>query len=388
MNDPATASRDFLYLRQCLAPRWAEADSALIESYVDQRFGPGAAVYYDSMLEGFFDDIGRALKTAAPVIANVAGGVARGAMSGSSLGLPGIIGGALAGGAGTALSSYGHGTARDIGNVLNTGMQFASQLTPMGQLGNQVGSTLSSLGSGPITAQSALGAVGQIAGGLGASGQMPGGLGAALGAVGQIAGGLGGSGQPPAGLGAAGQLASALGRPEVQQAMVAMQMGPAGRTAIPGPNGIPIPTPAIAGMVQNLAAQAIEEAAAWGNVGDANLAYMADANGEWVGDPSEDGDRSARVWDLLNRAQLERLQAAMAAVQQPPAFARRSRMEQPLPLEWRAQLTQDMLAGFGEASWDGEADEAWDGESFDEAWNDEAWEPEASFDEDLEPAYG
>jgi hypothetical protein len=341
MNDPATASSDFPYLRQCLAPRWAEADSALIESYVDGRFGPGAAVYYDSMLEGFFDDIGKALGAAAPVIANVAGGVARGAMSGSSLGLPGIIGGALVGGAGTALSSYGHGTARDIGNVLNTGTQFASQLTPMGQLGNQVGSTISGLGTGPMTGQRALGA--------------------------------------------AGQLASALGRPEVQQALVAMQMGQAGRTTVPvGNAGTPVPTAAVAGMVQNLAAQAIDEAAAWGNVAEADLAYMTDAAGEWVGDPSEDGDRSARVWDLLNRAQLERLQAAIATArpQQRSAF----RME-PLPGDWRAQLTQDMLAGIGEAGWDEDA-EAWN----DEAWSEEAWEPEASFDEAadwrMEPAYG
>jgi hypothetical protein len=328
MNDPATASRDFPYLRQCLAPRWAEADSALIESYVDQRYGAGAAAYYDSLLEGFFDDIGRALQTAAPMIANVAGGVARGAMAGSSLGLPGIIGGALVGGTGTALSSYGSGTARDIGNVLNTGTQFASQLTPMGQLGNQVGSTLSGLGQRPITAQS--------------------------------------------GVGAAGQLAGLLGRPEVQQALVAMQMGQAGRSTVPvGSAGTSVPTTAIAGLVQNLAAQAIDEAAAWGNVAEADLGYMADRNGELVGDPSEDDDRAARVWDLLNRAQFERLQAAMTASQQQrAAFTGRSRTE-PLSADWRAQLTHDMLAGVGEADW--EADAA-------EAWGDEAWEPEATFD--------
>ncbi|MBK6005006.1 hypothetical protein JJB11_02775 [Ramlibacter ginsenosidimutans] len=341
MNDPATASRDYLYLRQCLAPRWAEADAEVIESWVDQRLGPGAAAYYDALLEGFFDDIGRALRTAAPAIANVAGGVARGAMAGSSLGLPGIIGGALVGGTGTALSSYGSGTARDIGNVLNTGTQFASQFTPMGQLGNQVGSTISGLGHGPMTAQR--------------------------------------------GLGAAGQLASALGRPEVQQALIAMQMGQAGRTSVPvGSNGTQVPTAAIAGMVNHLAQQAVAEAAAWGNVAGADLGYMAGANGEWVGDPSEDGDRAARVWDLLNRAQLERLQATVATARPPrPAFG-----GEPLPADWRALLTQDMLAGIGEAGWDGEATEAWN----DEAWADEAWEPEASdyeaVDWRMEPVYG
>lgn len=344
MNDPASASRDLLYLRQCLAPRWAEADTALIESYVDQRLGAGAAAYYDSLLEGFFDDVGRALKTAAPIITNVAGGVARGAMAGSSLGLPGIIGGALVGGAGTALSSYGHGTARDIGNVLNTGTQFASQLTPMGQLGNQIGSTVSGLGQRPITTRGALGA--------------------------------------------AGQLASILGRPEVQQALIAMQMGQAGRTTVPvGSAGTPVPTAAIAGMVRNLAAQAVDEAAAFGNVAEADLGYMADSSGEFVGDPSEDDDRAARVWDLLNRAQLERLQAAVAATQRPPAMARRA-FAQALPADWRMQFTQDLLAGIGEDRWDADAAQAWS----DEAWSDEAWEPEAAIDEAtdwrMEPMYG
>lgn len=370
MTYPPNASHAaYPHLRQCLAPQYGDALAEDIESYMDQRFGSGAADHYEEYLEGFFDDIGRALQRAAPVVANVAGGMVRGGMAGSSLGLPGIIGGAVVGGAGTAMSSYGSGSLRDVGNALNTGTKVASQFSPMGQVGDQLGSSLSSLGQGRITPQRLVQQGGQL---LSSAGQA--GLGGRAAPMVASIGGLLGQG----GGGAAGQLASLLGRPEVQQALMAMLIGPAGRRTVPvGGAQTPVPTTAIAGLLQNLSAQAVSEAAAWGEGAESDLAYMADARGEFVGDPSEEDDRAARVWDLLNHAQLERLTAAaMQAATGPQRHG-----YSPMPDYWRAALTEDMLAGFGE--FDGEAEftsAEFEGEAWgDEAWGDEAadWAPEA-----------
>jgi hypothetical protein len=141
------------------------------------------------------------------------------------------------------------------------------------------------------------------------------GLSAGLGAFGgggaasALAGLLGGG--RSSGGGAANQLFSLLGRPEVQQALTALNLGPAGRRSVPvGAAQTPVPTTAIAGLLQTLAGQAISEAAAESDGAESALAYMADDSGELVGDPSLDHDRAQRVWALLNQAQLERLDAA------------------------------------------------------------------------------
>ncbi len=66
-------------------------------------------------IEGFFDDVGKAFSTvakvAAPVVSSALPGVISGAMGGAALGPIGIIGGALAGGLGSALSHQGGGGA-------------------------------------------------------------------------------------------------------------------------------------------------------------------------------------------------------------------------------------------------------------------------------------
>ncbi len=367
------ASEDaYPYLRQCLAPEYAELDAESLEAFMDERFGEGAAEHYDEYLEGFFDDLGRTFKKVAPVVANVAGGVARGAMSGASLGLPGIIGGALVGGAGTALSSYAKGPLRNVGNVLNTGTQIASQFSPMGRIGNQVGSMVSGLGQGKLTPQRLLQQGGQLLSATGVGGPAMAGLGSLLG------GGRGaGAGGAAAGLlgllgggggGAAGQLSSLLGRPEVQQAMMALNLGPAGRRSVPvGSAQTPVPTTAIAGLLQRLTAQAIDEAAALHEGAETGLGYMADANGEFVGDPAEEDDRAARVWDLLNQAQVERL--ALVARQRPRPEPRAT--AGPRAEDWHALLTEDLVAGIGEGldEYDGEdwADSAEDSGLVEEA---------------------
>lgn len=368
MHHSPNASQDaYPYLRQCLAPQFADADAESIESFMDQRFGLGAAEHYDAYLEGFFDDLGRTFQRVAPMVANVAGGMVSGAGTGAQFGLPGIIAGAVAGGAGRALSSYGQGPVRDVGNVLNTGMQVASQFSPMGRIGNQVGSTLSGLGQGPITPQRLLQQGGQLLASAGQGG-MGGRAAPALAALGGLMGQGGG--------GAAGQLSSLLGRPEVQQALMALNLGPVGRSTVPvGAAHMPMPTTAIAGLLQQLSGMVASEAAAWSDGAESDLAYMADAHGEFVGDPAEEDDRAARVWDLLNQAQLERL--ATLAMQPRPALRRMA--PPPLPEDWRTQFTEDLLAGLGEFEGEAHIEHS---EAEAEAWGDETaiWTMEASHD--------
>jgi hypothetical protein len=274
------------YLRQVLAPEYAVLPVATLEAFMDERFGEGSAQQHDEMLEGFFDDLGRTLAKVAPAIGNVAGGVARGAMAGSSLSVPGIIAGAVMGGAGTALSSYGTGTLRDVGRALDSGVNIAGQFSPMGRLGQTVGSAISGVSKGGFTSRAFAQQGGQL-------------LSAGLG---QLTGGGGG---------AAGQLAGLLQRPEFQQALAALQLGSAGRRHVNvGSAQTPVPTTAIAGLLQSLVAQTIDEAAGESDGAESDLAYMTDAKGSLVGDPSLGDDRSQRVLALLDQAQRERLLSA------------------------------------------------------------------------------
>lgn len=314
MNYPA--------LRECLAPQYADVSAEALDEYMDERFGPGAAALADDYVEGFFDDVGRAFRKAAPVIGSVASGAARGALSGSALGLPGIIGGAVLGGTGSALSRHGRGgTLRGIGQALNTGTQIAGAFSPAGRAG--------------------------------------GGLGAALGALG---------GQRGAGGSAASRLMSLLQRPELRQALTALSLGPAGRANVPvGAARTPVPTTAITGLLQNLAAQAIDEAAELADGSEAALAYMADDSGEMVGDPNDDTARDARVAQLLDRAQRERLRALS---ERPPRRRRRLAAcpecggpvpVQRMPRRWLPApapedadwITEDLLDGLAEGLADG-----------------------------------
>lgn len=309
---------------------------------MDDRFGVGAARQYDEYLEGFFDDVVKTVRAAAPIVANVAGGVARGAMTGSSLGLPGIIGGAIAGGAGTALSSYAHGPLRDVGNVMQRGMQVASQLTPQGRMGDTIGSAVSGIGRGGFTPRAFLQQGINMAGGL-AGGGAPGGS-------------------------AASALFGLIGRPEVQQALAAMNLGPAGRTSIPvGAAQTPVPTSAIAGLLHSLAGQAVDEAAAESDGSELPLAYMSDGAGGLVGDPGLADDRNARVLALLGQAHADRIQSitqqqllqqVLQAVQSAPADCPRCSANQaafprsrftPLAAEaWDYHLGEDFAEDLGE----------------------------------------
>lgn len=315
---------DLRYLREVVDPSLAALPAYALREQVDSAFGEGFAEAMDADLEGVFDGIGRAFSSAArdvgrfaqraaPAVAHIGGGVIQGAMSGSAAGLPGIIAGAAVGGAGAGLSRYGSGAARQVGQALTGVTQIAGQFSPMGRAGGAIGSAVSGLGGlasrrgrpnfGQIAGQvgqAALGALGGSAGG-GAMSQVAGLLRSpqAAGALGQMFGG--GSG--------AGQLMSALQRPETQQALAALRLGPMGRPSIPmGPQQLPVPTGAFAQLVGHLAQQAAGAVPArQGEDEGEAIAFMADDEGGFFGDPASAGDRAARLWDMMNEAQAERL---------------------------------------------------------------------------------
>jgi hypothetical protein len=344
-------------LRTVVAPQLVMLPPDQLRLSIDSQFGEGYADQIESDLGEFWGSIGRALSNtardvgqavqrAAPAIAHVAGGVVQGAMAGSSAGLPGIIAGAAVGGTGAGLSRYGQGSARDVGNALNTATQFASQLSPLGRVGGTLGQTVSGLGGlargGPnaggqaasILMQGAGGLLGQIGGGAaGGAGQqfagqggMPGrslpGRSAPGNGIGQIAGLLGSpqiggllSGMF-GGSGAAGQLASALQRPEIHQALAAQRLGPLGANTIAtGINRNPVPAAAFAQLIAMLAQQAAQESVWTENAETAeaaDFAFMGDGQGGFSGDPSLAEDRASHLWNLLNESQAERLVEAIA----------------------------------------------------------------------------
>jgi hypothetical protein len=321
------------HLAGVLGPDFATLSNRDIEAWMDGEYGEGSAEHYEQYLEGIFGSIGKAFKAAAkdvgkfatkaaPVIAQVGGGALQGAMSGAALGPIGMIGGAAVGGTAAGLSKYGKGTAKGIGGVLQGVTGVAGQFSPLGRIGSAAGSAISGLASGKGlkgVAGAALGAVGSM---------IPGGAGGQ--ALSAVTGLLGGKG--PAGLALPGsatqamgaltslfgggrastQLMSLLQRPETMQALAAMSMGRAGRRMIPvGSAQTPVPATAIANLVGQLANQASVEAAEYSDGAEAELAYMTGEDGEMLGDPALDRDRTERVWQLLNIAQAERVAEAI-----------------------------------------------------------------------------
>jgi hypothetical protein len=311
------------HLRQVMHPDYALLPHAELSELVDSMYGPGSAERYDEYLEGIFGDIGKAFSSAArdvgrfaakaaPVVATVGGGALQGAMAGSSLGLPGIIAGAAAGGVGAGLSKYGSGTARSIGGALSGVTNIAGQFSPMGRLGGSLGGAISGLAGSGGRSNIGGAAVNALSGLLGSRGA---GMAGAAGALGSLVGGAGRGGSPVSALtslfggsSASGQLLSLLQRPETQRALAAMNLGPLGRSTIPlGAGKTPVPVSAFTNLIGQLSNQASAEAAALSGDGESALQYMTDQEGEFVGDPALDRDRAARVWELLNEAQAERV---------------------------------------------------------------------------------
>src|SRR6476469_1991288 len=145
-------------LREHLAPELAELSDEQIDVLVEQFYGAG---FTGEDLEGFFDTlkhglgnvagaVGNFAKKAAPVVTGALPGVAQGAMAGSALGPFGMLAGAIAGGAGSALSRSKNPALSGIGRGLGTATQLASAVRggAAGGIGSLLQGGLSQLGGG------------------------------------------------------------------------------------------------------------------------------------------------------------------------------------------------------------------------------------------------
>src|SRR5215467_4112108 len=206
----------FPQIRSALAPEYAELPAEDLAALLAQ-----SGIRAEAM-EGFFDDVGNFFKKAAPVVAQVAGkalpGIISGATTGAALGPWGALGGAVLGGVTSALSG-------------------GKPAAPAGR------------GGGPLAsvAGAALPALAGLAGGAGGP------LGALAGAAAPaLAGLVGGQGGNPAGV-----LLGLLGRPELQQALKSMALGPMGAKTVPaGAAGTPVPVSGFANLLGTLASKA------------------------------------------------------------------------------------------------------------------------------------
>jgi hypothetical protein len=372
MNASTPSQNQLFNLRQVVAAELAVLPTPALVRHFDGLYGEGAAEAYDEYLEGIFDDIGKTLsravntvadvaKKAAPVVAKVGGGALQGALAGSALGLPGIIGGAVLGGAGAGLSAYGKGTARDIGGVLSGVTNLAGQFSPAGKAGGALGSVIGGLagGGGKGAAGAAVNALGGLLGGGGGQ----------LGALAGGAGSLGALGSLFGGSGAGGQLISLLQRPETMHALAALNLGSAGRSSVRvGAAQTPIPVGAIANLIGTLAQQAAAEAAA--GDGEAEPAYMIGESGDYMGDPASPRDRAAAVWNALNNAQAERVVEAFHQARAAPA----GRRQYEAVGDW----------GPGEALFDAEMDMVELSEAVDESFEEDFAEGVEEWEEDYE----
>jgi hypothetical protein len=357
---PDAAVVKYPYLRSVIDPQLAALPAQQLEALMENQFGPGAAEQYDEYFEGFFGDVGKwasgaardvghfATK-AAPVVANIGGGVIRGATTGASLGLPGIIGGAIAGGVGQGFASYGSGTLRDIGKGMNSGISLAGQFTGTGRIGNTLGTALSGIGQGQNVMKTALGAASSLAGGAMGGSALGG---SALGKFAGLAGGQSGITSALSGLigggqggSAAGQLMGLLQRPEVLQSLGAMAMGSSGRPTIPvGSAQTPVPTSAFANLLGLLANRAADEQVALSDGSESNLRYLMDDAGEWVVDPSESEQRAAHLYYLLNAAEYERMVQAEQQLQMQQRHQQRVEQQQVRQqIAYQEQLRQARL---------------------------------------------
>lgn len=240
------------HLREVLDDRFASLSDDELEALFESAFGEGIT---PAEYEEFFGSIGRAardvgrfVQKAAPTIAGVAKGALSGAAAGSVGGPFGAIGGALIGGASSALSRHGTGSVRDVGRALGGVVTTAGLLTGRGAL-------------------------------------MPGAPGLMQGLVGR--------GANPA----TNALHAVLRQPETLRALSALFSGRNPTIAV-GRSRIPVPAHAFAGLLGALAREA--EAEAWvGDDTETVPGYLVDSAGQLVVDPSDPELRAARLLQLL-----------------------------------------------------------------------------------------
>lgn len=234
------------HLRELLDERFTALSDDEIDAVFADALGEGVSpAEYEEFFGGLGQAISRLARQAGPALGPVLRGAGQGAAAGSLLGPVGTIGGAIAGGLGSALGTHARGPARDIGRA--------------------------------------------VSGVVGTAGMLGGGVPGALGGV------LGRRGGP-----ATSALQAVLGRPETARALNAMFTGR--NPAIPvGRAGAPVPANAFAGLLSALAREAEAEAEAQAGWADSVPvpAYLLDAEGQLVVDPTDQQQRAARLLQLL-----------------------------------------------------------------------------------------
>ena len=116
-------------LRDMLDDRYADLSDAEFEAAFESAFGEHVTpAEYEEFFGGLSQALGSVVKTVAPVLQSAAPGLLSGPIAGAPLGLPGIIGGALVGGVGSALSKQG-GTAGQVGKAAGGVVNTAGALT-------------------------------------------------------------------------------------------------------------------------------------------------------------------------------------------------------------------------------------------------------------------
>src|SRR4029453_730230 len=225
-------------VRGALAPEYAELAPEEIDALFERTFGPAVTAEdaedifgsVKTLASGGGHTVSHVAQKAAPVAMSAVPGAAQGAMAGAALGPLGMVGGAVLGGAGSALAGQ-KGPAGTIGKVLGTGIGLAGTVAggPVGILGGPLGQRVIGAGtalvSGAVRTQ--------------------------RGPVGQLQ-------QVIQGVPAAGHLLNLLSRPEVLQALQAMTLSPIGKPSVPVA-GPPVPVGAFTNLLSQLANQAQAE---------------------------------------------------------------------------------------------------------------------------------
>ncbi len=294
---PMTATA-FPRLRSSLDAVYNELSDQELDALVAEIYGPGVTA---EDVEGFFDDIGRGLQSAAgavghfvqqaaPVVAKALPAIAQGAMTGASVGGPiGAIVGAAAGGAGGILSQSKDPTLRGIGGAIGGVSQLASSFTGGGALSN-----IAKVGLGALSGQA--GGVQGITGALGGLAGLPGPVGKIAGAINQVAP----IAQQVAGLTRGGASANALigllTRPETLQALTSAAMGQFGKPNVMVGNQ-PVAVQSLLKALGNLSERAAGEAVTVPS--EALPAYFYGESGELAIDPADSDQRTDALLTLL-----------------------------------------------------------------------------------------
>jgi hypothetical protein len=96
-------------------------------------------------------------------------------------------------------------------------------------------------------------------------------------------------------------------------------------------------------LASQLADQISTEAAGWSTDVESDLSYMANQEGSYVGDPALDRDRAARVWNLLNDAQAERILEVLVSSESPAPESTEASWDYAAEMESQDQEFYDML---------------------------------------------